>query len=70
MATKYINQPRNTKTTTHHTEVGVWQEVKPFVKFGFKALGIMAGALVAIVRAIPKPSDDKPSTNTKIINID
>ena len=34
--------------------VSLWHEMKPLVKFAFKALGIIAGALIAIVRAIPK----------------
>ncbi|RCH54137.1 hypothetical protein DJ568_14755 [Mucilaginibacter hurinus] len=61
METKYIEQPRNTNTFKATPQTSVWQEVKPFVKFGFKALGIMAGALIAIVKAIPKPTDDKPT---------
>lgn len=44
--------------------------MKPFVKFGIGAMGVLAHALVGIVKAIPKPHDDdhrKPGN--KIIKI-
>jgi hypothetical protein len=68
MATKYITDHRSTYTIPDK-QGSLWHEMKPFVKFGFKALGIMAGALVAIVKAIPKPYDDKPPESSKVIKI-
>lgn len=45
--------------------------MKPFVKFGIGAMGVIGHALVGIVKAIPKPHDDddhrKPGN--KIIKI-
>lgn len=65
MATKYITQPAN---ATPNKNGSLWHEMKPFVKFGFKALGIMAGALFAIVKAIPNPYSD-PKKSDKITEV-
>ena len=40
-----------------------WADVKPFVKFSFKAMQVVAHALIFIVKHIPKP--EEPSTRRK-----
>ena len=70
MATKYIDQHGNPIEVEKDKSGTLWHEMKPFVKFGLKTLGIMAGALIAIVKAIPKPGgDEKPKPNSKVIKI-
>lgn len=61
MATKYITQHADAPP---NKQGSFWHEMKPFVKFGFKALGIMGGALIAIVKAIPKPYSEPKKSNT------
>ncbi|MFD2863906.1 hypothetical protein ACFSYC_04325 [Mucilaginibacter antarcticus] len=34
--------------------------MKPFVKFGFKAIGIIGGALISIVKLLPMLAPEKP----------
>jgi len=50
-----------------------WEVMKPFVHFSIKALGIVAGAVVGIIRLLPillEHKDNKPPKNgTKIIKI-
>jgi len=41
--------------TLHDT----WRIMKPFVHFSVKALKVLAGALVFIVKHIPKPEEHK-----------
>ncbi|RVT96524.1 hypothetical protein EOD41_20055 [Mucilaginibacter limnophilus] len=57
METKYINEP--VSTPARNQSGSFWYEMKPFVKFGWKAMGLIAGALIAIVKSIPKPLVDK-----------
>lgn len=49
----------------------VWEVMKPFAHFGLKATGLLASALITVVKSVPKP--DKPkqpeSKNTKVIHI-
>lgn len=57
MERKYIEQPaRQPKPQPNDS---FWQVMKPFVKFGFKTMGIIVGALWSIVKIIPKPSEFK-----------
>jgi hypothetical protein len=42
-----------------------WQVMKPFVKFGFKAIGIIGGALISIVKLLPTLAPDHKKTNKK-----
>jgi hypothetical protein len=46
-----------------------WEVMKPFVKFGFKAIGIIGGALISIVKLLPMlaPDKDQPIKNDKRI---
>jgi hypothetical protein len=68
--------PHNVKKIEkHETEVqnvhSVWDVMKPFVRFGLKATGLIASALIAIVKNIPKPDSSKQPQhkNDKIIKI-
>ena len=48
-----------------------WEVMKPFVYFSVKAMGVIAGALISIVKLLPMlaPKDDKPKKDDRIINI-
>ena len=47
-----------------------WRVMKPFVHFSFKALKVLAGALVFIVKHIPKPEEHKATgKRDKVIKI-
>lgn len=58
METRYINT-QNPEIKTRQGS-NFWEVMKPFAKFGLKSLGIMAGAMWAIIKIIPKPSEFKP----------
>ena len=48
-----------------------WEIMKPFVHFAFKAVAIVGGTLLAIVKLIPKALEHKPGNekNDKVIKI-
>ena len=69
MATKYYLDGKVHTVPASDKSGSLWHEMKPFVKFGFKALGIMAGALIAIVKAIPKPSADEDKKDIRVIKV-
>lgn len=48
-----------------------WEVMKPFVHFGFKAVAIIGGTLLAILKFIPKALEHQPSNekNDKVIKI-
>ena len=59
-------KPVSTMDTLHDT----WTVMKPFVHFSVKALKVLAGALIYIVKHIPKPEEHKPQNKgSKIIKI-
>lgn len=43
-----------------------WEVMKPFVHFAFKAMAIIGGTLIAIVKLIPKALEQKPTTKKMI----
>jgi hypothetical protein len=49
---KYIQQPQSSVQDTRNHNIEV---MKPFFKFGLAAMGLIGGALIAIVKSIPKP---------------
>ncbi|WP_295791876.1 hypothetical protein [Mucilaginibacter sp.] len=64
------NQPKEKPVTTMDTMHDTWRVMKPFVHFSFKALKVLAGALVFIVKHIPKPEEHKPAEKRdKVIKI-
>ncbi|ASU35529.1 hypothetical protein MuYL_3644 [Mucilaginibacter xinganensis] len=47
-----------------------WTVMKPFVHFSYKALKVIAHALIFIVKHIPKPGEHKAKDkNNKVIKI-
>ncbi|MGZ3756695.1 MAG: hypothetical protein ACXVAY_04555 [Mucilaginibacter sp.] len=49
-----------------------WEVMKPFVRFSFKAMGLIAGALIGIIKLLPTLVAEKsqqPKKNDKIIKI-
>jgi hypothetical protein len=74
MATQY---KRLTTNDTYPKNKGTyltkenWEVMKPFVHFAFKALGVVASAIVVIVKLVPKALEHQPEPkkNNKIIKI-
>jgi hypothetical protein len=48
-----------------HTHRDNWEVMKPFVRFSFKALGVIAAGLIAIVKALPLLRSHQ-NTNTSV----
>ncbi|CAN5426193.1 hypothetical protein BH09BAC6_BH09BAC6_36470 [soil metagenome] len=70
--TKKLGQrPAAQRVTKMDTLHDTWTVMKPFIKFSFKAMKLLAHALIFIVKSIPKPEDHKPAAkgNGKIIKI-
>jgi len=64
------NQPKEKPVTTMDTLHDTWRVMKPFVHFSFKALKVLAGALVFIVKHIPKPEEhNRKAKGDKVIKI-
>ena len=62
-----VKKPVSKLDTLHDT----WTVMKPLVHFSFKAMKVMAHALIFIVKNIPKPDDHKSSAkgSDKVIKI-
>jgi hypothetical protein len=67
---------RNTKKIGTHRDNAAearrhnWEVMKPFVHFSIKAMAVIASALFAIIKIIPKAIADKPAgKNDRIIKI-
>lgn len=57
----------NTDTWKHN-----WEVMKPFVHFGFKAMAIIGGALISIVKLLPallEQKENTPKKDNRIIKI-
>jgi hypothetical protein len=52
------------KETVKETQEHNLSVMKPFIKFGFGALKLLAHTLIFIVKAIPKPEPEKPTSKT------
>ncbi|MEN0053673.1 MAG: hypothetical protein AAGC65_08385 [Mucilaginibacter sp.] len=50
-----LKRAGKTNADAQTTHSNVWQVMKPFVNFGIKATGLIAGALVTVIKHIPKP---------------
>ena len=63
MATQYkridISDNRSKDKGTYLTKEN-WEVMKPFVHFAFKALGVIASAVVVIVKLVPKAFEHQP----------
>jgi len=72
MATQHKNNTvdQNPNKASYLTKEN-WEVMKPFVHFAFKALAIIGGTLVAIIKLVPKALEHKPRNekNDKVINI-
>lgn len=69
-AKRIDNRPKEKPVTTMDTLHDTWRVMKPFVHFSVKALKVLAGALVFIVKHIPKPEEHKPAgKRDKVIKI-
>jgi hypothetical protein len=58
------------KIGKHNPEVqpshgNAWEVMKPFVHFGIKATGFIAGTLITIIKHIPKPDNQKVTERKK-----
>jgi hypothetical protein len=65
---KYYPPKDNRTDTLRHN----WEVMKPFVKFGFKAMTLIGGALIGIIKLLPMlapNSEEPPKKNTRIIKI-
>lgn len=69
MATRNIKQLNKGKANLSQPSHYDFSVMKPFVKFGIGAMGVIGHALIGIVKAIPKPHDDDRSGGDKIIKI-
>ena len=50
-----------------------WQVMKPFVYFGFKAMTIIGGALISIIKLLPTLAEhhkaEEPKSDKRVIKI-
>lgn len=50
-----------------------WEVMKPFVRFGFKAIVLIGGAMISIVKLLPEllaeHKEKSPKKDTRIIKI-
>lgn len=59
MATQYkktVNQPEQNGSYLHKDN---WEVMKPFVRFAFKAIALIGGTLLAIIKLVPKAIEHK-----------
>jgi hypothetical protein len=64
---KYYPQDNRADTIRNN-----WEVMKPFVHFGFKAIMLIGGALVSIIKLLPMLAphkDEAPKKDTRIIKI-
>jgi hypothetical protein len=62
-----VHQPHE-----QHTLQENWEVMKPFVRFAFKAMAIVGGALIGIIKLLPllaEHKDPEPKKNDRIIKI-
>jgi hypothetical protein len=62
-----VNQPRAQQTWQEN-----WKVMKPFVHFAFKAMTIVVGALIGIIKLLPlllEHKNQEPVKNDKITKI-
>jgi hypothetical protein len=67
-----VQSNRRTTKTDADTLKENWEVMKPFVRFGFKAIVILGGALINIVKLIPdllEERKEEPKKGGKIIKI-
>ncbi len=63
---KQLNTGKANLSQPHHYDLSV---MKPFIRFGIGAMGVIGHALIGIVKNIPKPHDDDRGKNDRIIKL-
>lgn len=63
---KQLNKRKSDLSGVHQYDFSV---MKPFLRFGMKAMGAIGHTLIGIVKSIPKPHDDDKPGKNKIIKI-
>ncbi|MES2377780.1 MAG: hypothetical protein V4553_14435 [Bacteroidota bacterium] len=70
---KYKHVKQNNSKPQTDTWKENWEVMKPFVRFGFKAMMLIGGAMISIIKLIPELLEDhkdtKPKKDTRIIKI-
>ncbi|MFD2871023.1 hypothetical protein ACFS5N_01005 [Mucilaginibacter ximonensis] len=69
---KYNRNQKNNHQNQTETWKHNWEVMKPFVRFGFKAMAIIGGALISIIKLVPELLDhhkDPPKKDNRIIKI-
>ena len=70
MTSPQIKKIGKSDLNAHHRNSNAWDVMKPFVHFGIKATGLIAGTLLSIIKSIPRRDDQKkPDDRNKIIKI-
>jgi hypothetical protein len=70
---KYKRVQHTNKQAQTDTWKENWEVMKPFVRFGFKAMVLIGGAMISIIKLLPEllaeHKDQKPKKDTRIIKI-
>jgi len=64
---KYNRQESRPDTLKHN-----WEVMRPFVHFGFKAITLIGGTLISIIKLLPMLAphkDEVPKKDTRVIKI-
>jgi hypothetical protein len=70
MAKQIGQHPKQKPVTKMDTLHDTWTVMKPFVHFSYKALKVIAHALIFIVKHIPKPEEHKANNKSdRVIKI-
>ncbi|WP_183560128.1 hypothetical protein [Mucilaginibacter sp. SP1R1] len=71
MASREIKKIGKQNSEIQPPHSNAWEVMKPFVRFGLKATGLIASTLITIVKNIPRPDNSKRPDNkkTKVIKI-
>jgi hypothetical protein len=62
---KYKRVQQHHKQAPTDTWKENWEVMKPFVRFGFKAMVLIGGAMISIIKLIPELLEDHKETKTK-----
>ena len=62
---KYSPPKQSRADTIKHN----WEVMKPFVHFGFKAMALIGGALISIIKLLPMLAPGKPEPRKKDTHI-
>lgn len=69
---KYNRNQKNNSQSQTETWKHNWEVLKPFVHFGFKAMAIIGGAMISIIKLVPELLDhhkEPPKKDNRIIKI-